>query len=589
VISADGDAMEASVQAVFDEYERVRRFGFTDAEVERAVSTLRAEADSRYEGRDSRQDAEFADDYAQHVLTGDPIPTADAAYDLVTEILDRATPETVAFGFVDRLASTGAHMMVVVPEAEAAAVPDAEVFLTQARSMRDRDLEPRGDEAGIEGDLMVPPDPVEEASRSELSDGRTVSFVAPQVLEFDNGVTVSLNVTDIVEGQVAFEARSPGGSSTVADADVGAADAAGIVVTTSGVATYDQVTLEDYLAEKDVVLDIGMDVFTEGMAGSAATADLEVLFQLVHLYMTQPRVDQRAVEQYVDDELPYAADPSIDPSYAEFAALLDARYDDPRYLLPSVESLNAVTADDVDRVFRDRFGDASDFSFAFSGDFDVEEAVDLARRYLGTLPATGRTESVDFVEPPPPEGVVTTDVAAGEGEQAIVSFLFTAPATADRRDDVTALLLQEVVGNRLNDTIREELGDSYSPFAIVEVGSGGSPAAETYLANTTGPELVVEVEQAVLAELDDLRRNGPTDTEYDAAAETVEQQLDLFSNEQINDEVLDVFTDPAGAASFDDFLEQAFLVDDISAADLRDAIASWLPADRFIVVRVLPR
>lgn len=589
VVSADGDAMEASVQAVFDEYERVRRFGFTDTEVERAVSTLRAAADSQYEGRGSRQDADFADEYVRHVLTDEPIPTADAEYDLVTEILDRATPETVAYGFVDRLASTGAHMMVVVPEAEAAAVPGEDVFLAQAQSMRDRDLEPRSDEAGIEGELMVPPEPVEEVSRSELSDGSAVSFVAPQVLEFDNGVTVSLNVTDIVEGQVAFEARSPGGSSTVADADVGAADASGSIVTTSGVATYDQVTLEDYLADKDVVLDIGLDVFTEGMAGSAATADLEVLFQLIHLYMTQPRVDPLAVEQYVDDELPYAADPSIDPSYAEFAALLDARYDDPRYLLPSVETLNAITAGDVERVFRDRFGDASDFSFAFSGDFDVDEAVDLARSYLGTLPATGRTEAVDFVEPPPPEGVVTTDVTAGEGEQAIISFLFTAPATPDRRDDVTALLVQEVVGNRLNDTIREELGDSYSPFAIVEVGSGASPAAETYLANTTGPELVAEVEQAVLAELDDLRRNGPTDAEYEAAAETVEQQLDLYSNEQINDEVLDVFTDPGGSPSFDDFLDQVFLVDEISAADMREAIAAWLPADRHIVVRVLPR
>ncbi len=257
-----------------------------------------------------------------------------------------------------------------------------------------------------------------------------MSFVAPTVLEFDNGVRVSLNTTDIVDGQVALEARSPGGLDALVDADIPAGDAAGAVVANSGVATYDSVDLDAFLADKDVSLQLGIDAFTEGMYGSAATSDLEVLFQLIHLYMTQPRVDPVALDQYLDDELAYASDPSIEPGYAEYKALLDARYDDPAFLLPTVESLNSVRADDIDRVFRDRFGDASDFSFAFSGDFDRDEAVDLARRYLGTLPSTGRAESVDYVEPPPPAGVVAEQTNAGDGAQASVSFLHTAPASS---------------------------------------------------------------------------------------------------------------------------------------------------------------
>ena len=153
--------------------------------------------------------------------------------------------------------------------------------------------------------------------------------------------------------------------------------------------TYGRVELEDFLSDKDVALQAVIEAFTEGMFGSAATSDLETLFQLIHLSMTQPRVDPVALEQYLDDELAIASDPSIDPGYAEFATLLDARYDDPRFLLPTVDSLNSVTAEDIDRVYRDRFGDASDFSFSFSGDFDLDEAAELARRYLGTLPSTG--------------------------------------------------------------------------------------------------------------------------------------------------------------------------------------------------------
>ena len=586
VVSADGAALEASTQAVFDEYERVRRYGFTQAEVDRAVSSIRTSADTFFDGRDSRQDADFADEYVRHILTDEPIPTVDDNYDIVNAILDRATPETVAYGFVNRLADTGAHIMVVVPESEADALPADDVWLAQASGMSDRTLEPRADDAAIDGDLMAAPEPIEEQSTDQLSDGGSVSFVAPTVLEFDNGVRVSLNPTDIVDGQVALEARSPGGLDVLVDADLPAADAAGTVVATSGVATYDSVELDAFLADKDVSLEFGIDAFTEGMYGSAATSDLEVLFQLIHLYMTQSRVDPVALDQYLDDELAYASDPSIEPGYAEYKALLDARYDDPTFLLPTVESLNSVTADDIDRVFRDRFGDASDFSFAFSGDFDRDEVVDLARRYLGTLPVTGRSESVDYVEPPPPPGVVAEQTAAGEGEQASVSLLYTAAASADRADDVAARVVQEVISNRLTDTIREELGDSYSPFAVVEVGSGSAPNAQVYISNTTGADLVDEVEAAVLAQLDDLRVNGPTLAELAAANETVLQQLDLFSNEQINDEVLNVLTDPAGNPSLDDFLGQSQLVEGL---DIVGYLRAWLPADQYIDVRVLPR
>lgn len=589
VVSADGDSLEASTQAVFDEYERVRRFGFSQAEVDRVVDSYRSSAQSTYDGRDSRQDADFADEYVRHALTDEPIPTADAQFDFSNAVLDRVTPETIAYRFVQRLADAGPHVLVVVPTNEASDVPDEGTFLVQADSMDDRDLSPRPDDIGIDGDLMVAPDAIDETSNDRLSENGLDDFVDPVVLEFDNGVRVSLNASTIVEGQVAFEARSPGGLAVLADADVPAADAAGAVVGQSGLATYGPVELDDFLSDKVAGLQATIDAFTEGFTGSAATSDIETLFQLIHLSMTQPRVDPVALDQYLDDELAIASDPSIDPGYAQFVTMLEARYDDPRFLLPTVDSLNSVTADDIDRVYRDRFGDSSDFSFAFSGDFDLSEMIDLSRRYLATLPSTGRVETVDYIEPAPPAGVVAEQTTAGEGARASVALLFTAPATSDRRDDVVAAILQEVVTARLTDVVREELGDSYSPFAFVQIDPGGSPYVGTYISSTTAPELLDEVVAAVAEQLDALRTVGPTDAEFQAASENIRQQLDLFSNEQVNDEVLSVFTDPAGNASFDEFLDQPRWVDDITADDIRDAVARWLPADQYIEVRVLPR
>jgi zinc protease len=269
--------------------------------------------------------------------------------------------------------------------------------------------------------------------------------------------------------------------------------------------------------------------------------------------------------------------------------LTETRYTDPRYQLLSVDDLESVEPAQVEAVFRDRFGDASDWAFSFNGDFDISEAAELTRVYLGTLPATGRVESVDFAEPLPSAGAIVDTTQAGEGDQASVTFLFTGDGTIERRDDVVARLLQQVITARLTDVIREELGESYSPFAAIELTGGATPLAETFLSVSTGPDRVQDVSIAVLEQVADLRANGVTDVEYAAAISTVGNELELFSNEQLNDEILNVLTDPAGNPSLADFENQAELINSISQGDLDDSIDRWLPVADYIEIWVLPR
>ena len=588
-VSADGAELEASTQAVLDEYERIRRYGFTQSEVDRAVAARRSAAQVDYDGRDSRQDASYADEYVRHVLEGESLPTADRWFDYVTEVLNRATPETLAYMFVARYEVAGPHIFVTAPADEIGDVPAAEVFVAQAEGAADRNIEPRPDEAAIGDSLLIPPDPVDPIDATQLAEGTGVSFLAPGLLIFENGVRVAFNTTPITDGVVAFEGRSPGGSTMLEDSAVAAAEVAATVVENSGVGSFDPVTIEAFLADKEVSLDATIDVFTEGLNGFAATTDLETMFQLIHLVMTEPRVDPVSFEQYIDNELPLAEDPSINPNYARFKALTEARYTDPRYQLLGVDELTSVEPAQVEAVFRDRFGDASDWAFSFNGDFDIDEAIELARTYLGTLPATGRVEPVDYVEPPAPTGAIVGTTQAGEGDQASVTFLFTGDGTTDRTDDVVARLLQQIVTARLTDVIREELGESYSPFAAVELTGGATPLAETFLSISTGPDLVDDVSAAVLGQVEDLRASGVTDSEYAAAISTIGNELELFSNQQLNDEILDVLTDPAGNASLAEFENQAALIDEISQSDLDDAIDRWLAGDDYIEIRVLPR
>jgi zinc protease len=587
-VTINGAGTEASVQAVLDEYERFVRFGVTEAELANAIGSQRSSVQLAYDSRETRQDASFADEYVRHVLEGEWFVEAQQEFDFFTAVLDAATVDNVAAAFADRYDRAAVHIFVALPEAEVGDGPEAAELVVLVEQSADRTLEPRVEEAVLDEELMLRPEPVEESDSFDLVTDSFSDALDPQVLVFENGVRVVLNSTSIVDGTVFFEARSPGGLATVADDDVADAQALSSVLLDSGVATFDRVALDQLLGDKSIEVLPFVDQFTDAIVGSTAATDLEVMFQLINQLMAAPRVEQLAIDRYVDDQLPYASDPGIDASYAEFAALLDARYDDPRFLVPTAESLATVDVEGVQRVVAQRFGDAGDWTFSFSGDFDEAEATDLARSYLATLPSTGQREPVDFSEPAAPVGPTVVDVEAGQGETANVSFLFSGSASSDRRDRVVAQILTEIVNNRLTDFIREELGDSYSPFAIVEIGAGTSPSTEVYISVSTSPELIEEVSTAVLDQLNDLRANGPSSQEFDNAIAAVEEGLGFVNDEQINDEVLDVLVDSDGSGSFDDFVGEFLLVDEIEAADIGTALEAWTSSTDYIEVRVQP-
>ena len=185
----------------------------------------------------------------------------------------------------------------------------------------------------------------------------------------------------------------------------------------------------------------------------------------------------------------------------------------PRILLPTVDSLNSVTADDIDRVVPDRFGDASDWIFAFSGDLDLDE-VDRTGSPLPRHPARERAgRAVD----------VRRAAASGRGGRRRrppaasgcrrTCRCCSPPPRVDRPSSTTwrQCVVQEVI------TAPVDRHDPRGARRVVLAVRGGrgrlggpTPNAEIYISTSTGAELVDEVEAAVLGELDDLRANGPT-------------------------------------------------------------------------------
>jgi zinc protease len=161
--------------------------------------------------------------------------------------------------------------------------------------------------------------------------------------------------------------------------------------------------------------------------------------------------------------------------------------------------------------YRDRFANASDFTFVFVGSFDLPTLRPLVERYLGALPSTGRKETWRDVEPSLVRGVVERRVAKGIEPQSETSIYFSGPFeyTQPRRVVIRALAM--VLQTRLRESLREDLGGTYS----VGVGAGYTKIPrEEYTLNIgfgSSPERADALYARVIEEIEALRKAPPSD------------------------------------------------------------------------------
>ena len=583
----DADDVQATLQALLDEYERAYRFGFDEREVAIAVDSLRAGYESALAAENEQQDYELADALAEAFIADTEYPTRRAAAELGLAELDAITPGAVATRFNARYTNTAPQVIVSTPQHDADRMPTEADVLAAIAATPDRDLEPRAARDDLPSALMERPEAVRPDDQRRLSDAGWDLF-DPVEYTFPNGVRLISVPNDIVAGEVFLQAISPGGTAMVADDDVIDALFATEIVTASGAGELSRSDLADLASTYDVELSADLQPYTEGWNGRAAVADLEPLFQLVHLRMAEFDVDPIALQQTVEWYRPLVDDPSRDPATASNDALGDTRYrNEPRYdALPTPDAFATLDVDGVSRVWADRYGDASDWTFVFSGDFDPEVLVGLAGSYLATLPGSGEVERPTEITPPPPDGTVTVPVSAGSGATASLEMLFTSPTgRLHPADDAVAAVASAVLTNRVDRVVREQYGDSYSPYAVTWADRDPDPVVLTYVSATGAPERIEAIGMTVVDQLRQLADGDFSDAELAAATAPVVEQYQYVDNGQFLTELIRLALDP-------DYDVDEYVYEDATEVD-RAAVAEWLAThvdiDQYVAVVTTPR
>ncbi len=498
---------------------RVAQHGFTVSEFERAKQDLLRGMEQAYAERENRQSRIYAGYYMQNFLSGEPYPEIAYELELTQELLPGIGLEEVNALASQWVTDGNRVVMVNAPEKEGLEPPSdsslREVFAAVAASS----IEAYEDD--VTDALLL----AETPRGASVVQERRVEEIDLTIWELANGVTVLLKPTDFKDDEIMFDAWSPGGTSLVPDGDYMAARTAAEIIEMGGLGEFSLVELDKVLTGKAVSVSPYVTGLFEGVSGRASPQDVETMFQLVYMYFTQPREDSTAFASYQSRVISSLENRSASPE-AEFWDTVSVTLTQHHFRRrpPSAEVYAEIDLGKSGAFYRDRFADASDFTFVFVGSFDVDSMRPLVEEYLGGLPSIGREETWRDVGLRPPAGEITKAVYRGVEPKSITMVAYTGDFDYTRRGRYALASLGTLLQMRLRERLREELGGTYS--VQVQTYSQVHPNEEygAYIQFGSDPERVNELLDVVLRQIDSLRTVGPTDEEIAKVSETQRRQ-----------------------------------------------------------------
>jgi zinc protease len=238
--------------------------------------------------------------------------------------------------------------------------------------------------------------------------------------------------------------------------------------------------------------------------------------------------------------------------------------------------------------YKDRFADASDFTFVFVGSFDLPTLKPLVERYLASLPSLHRNETARDTGMHPPAGVVEKQVRKGIEPKSQVSIVFTGPFQQnDEIHRVVARAMAETLSGDLQRTLREDLGGTYG--VSVEPRFTKTPTSEYRLSISFGcdPARTESLVKTTFQLIERFKSAGPGDAQVADAREALVR--DFETNSQRNDYLLNriLFKYEYGEDVNDVFNMRQYY-DQLTAPMLRDAARTYLNTNRYVEVTLLP-
>lgn len=574
-----------AIAALEQEQQRVRQFGFTEAELERARKMALSGMERGLKEKETTDSSSYVAEYQRNFLTGESLPGIDAEFRLVQALLPTITVADLNAAARKAFPADAGKLVVYAGNTKGGPAPTTAQLLADDAAASHAQVTDHA-EKKVAQHLMARP----------AAPGRIVAETRDETLgltrlTLSNGVQVILKPTAFRKDQVLLGAKRFGGHTLFDEKDIPNARAASGLAAMMGLKDYAPADLQKMLAGRDAAVTAGLGDYTDEISGHSGSGaeDLETMFQLLWLRFDGVRRDEALYKAYMGSLNEMVRNRAAAPEQRFGEAVADTLYQRHPYELrmPKQEDVDKIDLDRSLALYRQRFASARGMTFIVVGDFDMAAIKPLVAAYLGTLPTPDLPLAYRDVGLRIAKGVVKKEVQAGTESKSIVSLTFSGPAAWSPAETLRMSALIEVMNLRVNAVLREKLGLIYAgqmggallriPYEHYEI-SAQLP---------TGPDKVDPLVAALFAEIDSVKANGPTQAELDKVKANWRQNFMHWQHENnywlsnLEASLLE-HTPPARLLTITDEVEK------LTVADVQAAARRYFDKDNYVQVVLLP-
>lgn len=595
VFCEHSELLKARFQELVREVERIRRYGFSEAEVLKARENIRKTYEAEKQNINS---STLVEHYHQHFLHGEAAPDLQAEYDMRSTILNEITVEEVNAVAGNWLGE--ANRDIVIEASDTTGLPGEMEVLSWINDVKNEALTPyRTDNTDVK-ELFTPELlaklPTETSFKRDF-----IEAIGVTELTLANGAKVVIKplskdlLSRVKSNSIELEAVTMGGTDLYPDNIFWTAESACQIVKQCGVGSLTGETIKKISREKGIGVSPYIDEDSRGIrANASGGSELESMLQLLYQYFSAPNVDEVAFQNWVAEKKGGLTKPRKSPPLQVFSDSINAisyGYDF-RRLPPTARDVDSINFDKALEIYQECFNDAGRFTFVITGDLDLEETIPLVVRYLGALPFKAKRANPIMVggvqiKSKYSRNKLIKAIYHADADKARIDFKFYALTGAQFETDYVKLaLLRNILYSVLMDRLRNKEAGVYGVNVLHYTASRYD--AGINISFETTPDNVDKLVAAVLDEISALKENGP-DNEMLQTSKKLVLQTHLNVNNRgwflwqkyLTEQYL-YRRDPKAV------VQRPVILDQLTASDLQAAARKYLAEEQMQVFKLLP-
>lgn len=506
-IPKEGKELEG-LNALLLEAEKVKRFGFTNSELERAKTDYLKNMEKAYNERDNQKNNSLVREYVRNFTSQEVIPGIEWEYNTSKMLVPRLTLDMVNQMAKSYVTDTNLIVSIMAPEKPEVKIPTKEQILEAIVNSKKAELTPKAEE------VLNKPLIKEIPKAGKISKVAQNKSLGTTEWTLSNGIKVIFKPTTFKKDEILLNAFSDGGLSKITNvADIPSGMLATAIESNNGLADYSLIDLNKILTGKIASISPSIGAYDEGFNGNSSVSDFETMLQLIYLNFTAVRKDDNAYKAMMNGYSASLANIATDPrkAFSDSINLLLTNHN-PRTVLMNLKTLGLVDQDKALAIFKERFAVPADFTFIFTG--NIDPANDTIKKviciYLGGLKSAKGGEKFTDNKIRRPKGKAIDHFAKEMKIKKASNFILfsaTMPFNMVNRSAVTAI--GSILSLRYLDSVREKEGGSYGVGVRGSINNTPIDEASLMMQFDTDPLKQVKLLGIIYSEIDSIIAKGP--------------------------------------------------------------------------------